>query len=151
MDLTSRPPLASIPIRFAALLLDGLLPMLIAIPLGIVGFVVTLGLPSLPDPTTQIVLIFVALLTYVGLLSYVALVLAMWAYGLTPGKWILGIRVVKRETGLAAGFWRMVLRQVVGQWVSAVVCYLGYIWALFDPNRQTWHDKLANTLVVRTR
>ena len=32
MDLMSRPPLAGIGTRFAAILLDGLLPTLIAIP-----------------------------------------------------------------------------------------------------------------------
>jgi uncharacterized RDD family membrane protein YckC len=95
--------------------------------------------------------VFMALLAGLGLQSYTALVLAMWAYGLTPGKWMLGIRVVKRETGLPAGFWRMALRQTIGQWVAAIACYLGFIWALFDANRQGWHDKIAKTLVVRTR
>ena len=75
----------------------------------------------------------------------------MWAYGLTPGKWRLGIRVVKKETGQPAGFWRMALRQTVGQWVSAILCYLGFIWAAVDANRQGWHDKIAKTLVIRTR
>ena len=84
-------------------------------------------------------------------MSYSALVLAMWAYGLTPGKWMLGIRVVNRETGLPAGFWRMALREVIGKLVASILCYLGFIWALVDANRQGWHDKIAKTLVIRTR
>ena len=155
MDLMSRPPLASIGARFLAVLLDGLLPMAIAIPAGITGYVMFLGLasspPSLPSDAMQIVGIFVLLLTYIGFMSYSALVLALWAYGLTPGMYLLGIRIIKVDTGVPAGFWRMALRQIVGQWVSAIVCYLGFIWVLFDANRQGWHDKIAKTLVIRTR
>jgi uncharacterized RDD family membrane protein YckC len=151
MDLTSRPPLAGILVRFAAVLLDGIVPLAIAIPAAIVLGIVSLSLPSLPGDAMQMLVIFIVLLTYVGFLSYSALVLALWAYGLTPGKWMLGIRVVRRDTGLAAGFWRMALRQIIGQFVSAILCYLGFIWALVDADKQGWHDKIAKTLVIRTR
>lgn len=152
MDLTSRPPLAGILVRFAAILLDGFVPSLIFLPLGIVGWVAYLtSFPSVPGATMQIIIIFVTGLTLVGLSSYSATVLALWAYGLTPGKWVLGIRVVKIDTGVPAGFWRMALRQIIGQWVSAILCYLGFIWAMVDANKQGWHDKIAKTLVIRTR
>lgn len=148
-------PLASIGKRFLAILLDGLVPMLLLIPAGILGAIVAPGLTAvpatLPGPTMQTVGIFVGLLTGLAIACYSALVYAMWAYGLTPGKWMLGLVVVKQDTGLPVGFWRMALRQVIGQWVAAIVCYLGFIWALFDANRQGWHDKIAKTLVVRTR
>ena len=151
MDLMSRPPLASIGARFLAVLLDGLLPMLIFIPIGILGYVLYLGFPGSVTDTMQMIGVFVLTLTVVGLQSYYALVLALWAYGLTPGKYLLGIRVIKVDTGVPVGFWRMALRQIIGQWAAAIVCYLGFIWALFDANRQGWHDKIAKTLVIRTR
>ena len=28
------------------------------------------------------------------------------------------------------------------------MCYLGYFWMLWDGEKQTWHDKLATTVVV---
>jgi uncharacterized RDD family membrane protein YckC len=152
MDLMSRPPLASVLTRFGAVLLDGLLPLLIFIPAGItayVAFIVSGG--GAPSETTLSAILFVVILTYVGFISYSALMLAMWAYGLTPGKYLLGIRVIKVDTGAPIGFWRMALRQIIGQWAAAIVCYLGFIWVLFDANRQGWHDKIAKTLVVRTR
>ena len=34
--------------------------------------------------------------------------------------------------------------------VSGFVCLLGYLWMLWDRERQTWHDKVANTVVVPT-
>jgi len=123
----------------------------ITLPLGLGGYLTAMGMASGSGETMVSLGVFVGILVFVALQSYAALVFALWAYGLTPGKWMLGIRVVNRDTGVPAGFWRMALRQIVGQWVSAVICYLGFIWALFDANKQGWHDKIAKTLVVRTR
>ena len=39
--------------------------------------------------------------------------------------------------------------RAIGYHVSSIFCGLGYIWAIFDKNNQTWHDKLAGTYVVR--
>ena len=33
--------------------------------------------------------------------------------------------------------------------ISAWPCYLGYLWMLWDDRRQTWQDKVANSIVVR--
>jgi uncharacterized RDD family membrane protein YckC len=149
MELTSQQPLAGILRRFCAIMLDGLVPMLIFLPLlGIGGAIVY---QSTPTETTLTVILFVMMLTLLGLSCYTAVVFAMWAYGLTPGKHLLGIGVVRQDTGAPVGFWRMALREIIGRWVAAIVCYLGYIWALFDANKQGWHDKIAKTLVVRTR
>jgi len=151
MDMNGRPPLATVLKRFAAILLDGILASLIFLPLGVMGFIVSLSLPALPGEGMMTFLIFLTLLTYLGLISYSALVMAMWAYGLTPGKKLLGMQVVRVDNGAPVGFWRMALRQIIGQWLSAIICYLGFLWALFDANRQGWHDKIAKTLVVQTR
>lgn len=156
MDFTSRPPLASILVRLGAVLVDGLLVWLICVPMGIgtaviAGFTPESIVAALGNSTAMTVLIFLFLLTEFGLLCYSALILGMWAYGLTPGKYLLGIRVIKSDTGLPASFWRMLLRETIGRWVSAFLCALGYIWAIFDANKQGWHDKIAKTLVIRTR
>jgi uncharacterized RDD family membrane protein YckC len=31
-----------------------------------------------------------------------------------------------------------------------IVAGLGFLWIVFDEDRQGWHDKIAGTLVVRT-
>ncbi len=33
--------------------------------------------------------------------------------------------------------------------VSQFLCYLGYLWMLWDKRNQTWHDKIAGTVVVK--
>ncbi|MEE8588637.1 MAG: RDD family protein [Sulfurimonadaceae bacterium] len=32
--------------------------------------------------------------------------------------------------------------------ISEMIFYLGFIWAFYSKNRQSWHDKTARTLVV---
>lgn len=66
--------------------------------------------------------------------------------GQTPGKSAMKIRVVKTDgTGLTET--DAIIRFVVS-YISGMVMGLGYLWALFDSNKQTWHDKAANTYVV---
>jgi uncharacterized RDD family membrane protein YckC len=36
----------------------------------------------------------------------------------------------------------------LGRILSAIPFYLGYLWMLWDPEKQTWHDKLVRSVVV---
>ena len=67
--------------------------------------------------------------------------------GQTVGKRLVGIRVVDFETGAPIPYGRAFAR-TIGRWISGLVFLLGYLWMLWDPNRQTWHDKIASTTVV---
>lgn len=69
--------------------------------------------------------------------------------GQTVGKRALGIRVVDLGTGGPVGYGRAVIRYV-GRIVSGFVFALGYLWMLWDAQKQTWHDKMATTVVVPT-
>ena len=68
--------------------------------------------------------------------------------GQTPGKFALGLRVVKID-GSPISDVDAVIR-AIGYQVSALLFGLGYLWALIDRKNQTWHDKLARTVVVRS-
>jgi uncharacterized RDD family membrane protein YckC len=76
--------------------------------------------------------------------------LVLWAQGLTLGKLILGMRVIK-TSGERAGFWRMFLRETIGKFVSAITLWLGFLWIIWDKDQQGFHDKIADTLVVVER
>ena len=67
--------------------------------------------------------------------------------GQTLGKKALGIRVVDLGGGGSIGFGRAFLRYI-GRIVSAIPLFLGYFWMLWDKEKQTWHDKFANSVVV---
>lgn len=69
--------------------------------------------------------------------------------GQTPGDAALSIRVVDERAGTATpiGYGR-----AAGRWVvsiaSALVILVGYLWMLWDPKKQTWHDKAVGSLPV---
>ncbi len=65
--------------------------------------------------------------------------------GQTPGKRILGVRVMRTD-GKRLRVGDALVRQV-GYWVSAIF-FLGFLWILFDNRRQGFHDKLAGTIVT---
>ena len=67
--------------------------------------------------------------------------------GQTPGKSVMKIRVIKKD-GSPIKDADAVIR-FVGYYVSAVFVGLGFFWAISDANHQGWHDKLANTYVVK--
>lgn len=66
--------------------------------------------------------------------------------GRTPGKFLMGLRVISRN-GRPITFWQA-LRRYLGYYLSALALYAGFLWVLIDNRRQGWHDKLANTFVV---
>lgn len=68
------------------------------------------------------------------------------AYGRTVGQHVLGLRVVTADGGRPS-FGRATGR-FFASWLS-IVLYLGYLSSLLHPRRNTLHDSLAGTHVVR--
>ncbi|MGH7748505.1 MAG: RDD family protein, partial [Candidatus Dormibacteria bacterium] len=87
-----------------------------------------------------------------GFLSFVVVGLVymtfMWTTSATLGQRALGIRVLDATTGGSISLGRSLLRYV-GLVLSAIPLGLGLMWAGWDPRKQGWHDKLANTVVLR--
>ena len=67
--------------------------------------------------------------------------------GQTVGKRVLKIRVIDFQTGGEIGYVRGFIRWI-GRYLSAIVILLGYLWMLWDKEKQTWHDKLSGAVVV---
>ncbi len=86
------------------------------------------------------------------LLSYVFPAIAVVVFWITrqatPGKMLLGMRIVDARTGgpLSTG-------QAIGRYLGYYLCifglFLGFLWIAFDARKQGWHDKLAGTVVIR--
>lgn len=103
------------------------------------GFVLSLLGVDWLSPVSQVTLAVVTLIYH----SY----LEGGAAGQTLGKRALGIRVMDLETGGALGYARAAVRHLARA-VSGLVLGLGYFWMLWDRERQTWHDKLSDSVVV---
>ena len=69
--------------------------------------------------------------------------------GQTPGMRMVNIKVVRRDGTEDVSLVRGGLRGTFGYWVSSFILGLGFWWALFDPNGETWHDKIFDTRVVK--
>jgi uncharacterized RDD family membrane protein YckC/cytoskeletal protein CcmA (bactofilin family) len=73
----------------------------------------------------------------------------MWKIkGTTIGGLVCGLKVVRRDG--AELNWDTAIVRALGCFLSMVVAGLGFLWIVFDEDRQAWHDKIAGTLVVRT-
>ena len=88
------------------------------------------------------------------LISWVAPAIAIVAFWLykqaTPGKMALSMKVVDAKTGRTLTIGQSIGRYL-GYFVSTIPLGIGLIWVAFDPKRQGWHDKLAGTVVVRSK
>lgn len=138
--------------RFVASLLDGVIVGVVGGIIGlvmgiIVGLILVATGSSSKDLTTSIL---------GGVVQIVngGLTLGYYIYftgknGQTLGKKALGIKVIKKDSMQVPGYMSAFLREVVGKFLSAIVFGLGYLWMLWDKDKQTWHDKIAGTIVIK--
>lgn len=82
-----------------------------------------------------------------GVLPAVAAILFWRFRGATPGKMLIGARIVDAKT-----FGPPSTGQLIGRYFAYIVScifMLGFIWIAFDKRKQGWHDKLAGTVVIK--
>jgi uncharacterized RDD family membrane protein YckC len=74
--------------------------------------------------------------------------LLFWTwYGTTIGGTIVRLQLVRldgRPMNLAVAFVRL-----LGSFFSAAALGLGFFWAGWSPTKQSWHDKMAGTVMVK--
>lgn len=144
-----REALAGFWIRFAGFLIDGILiSIVVAILAAIfdlddVGVVQVFAGDGVANPRRGF-----DWLTFLIGLPYFTYFHAT-AAGQTPGNRAVGIRVLDADSGGSISYLRAFLRFLMS-YVSAIPLGLGYFWMLWDGRRQTWHDKVANSLVVKS-
>ena len=89
-------------------------------------------------------------LCVLGLLVIAVLYIrALGKTGQTWGRKIAGVKVVDKATGAPIGMGRAFGRTLFEQIISRSICFLGYLVAIWDKDKQTWHDKVVNSIVVK--
>ena len=69
--------------------------------------------------------------------------------GQTPGKKLMGMRVISLNDGVALPFWMTLLREwIVKGFIGSITFGVAYIWILFDDKNQSLYDKVLHTVVV---
>jgi uncharacterized RDD family membrane protein YckC len=73
---------------------------------------------------------------------------AFWVTrGQTLGMMVAGVKVIRLDgTGVDTG--RAIVRYF-GYIISIIPLFLGFIWIAIDAHKQGWHDKMAETYVVK--
>lgn len=122
--------------RLVAYIIDAVILVVIYVVLGLVfGLVLGADTGSL-------------LGSLVGAIVGIVYIVYFWTTtGQTPGKKMMGLKVVTMDGGmLTTGG---AITRLVGYAISSAVFELGFLWILFDKDKQGWHDKIAKTYVVK--
>ncbi len=83
-----------------------------------------------------------------GFVLNVAYFVGFWtAGGQTPGKMAMGLHVVKQDGSPIDG--STAALRYVGYILSGIALGLGFLWIIWDPQHEGWHDKIAKTRVVK--
>lgn len=127
-------------IRVAASILDSLI--LTPVNMGIMLFL----LPNLLGASADATVLYYVI-NYGLYFAY--LIFFTGKFGATPGKMVVGVRVVRADGspvgfGLAAG-------RAFASVISFLFLLIGYVMAAFDPEKRTLHDRICNTRVIYNR
>jgi uncharacterized RDD family membrane protein YckC len=77
-----------------------------------------------------------------------AVIILFWKYkSATPGKMIMGLKLVDADSFQTPPTGRLILR-LFAYYVSILPLCLGFLWIAFDKRKQGFHDKIARTVVV---
>ena|ERR1700676_3284381 len=90
----------------------------------------------------------------IALAGILALAYVVWNYGYRQGttgssigKSIMKFKVVSEKTGQPIGFGMSIVRQLA-HIIDGAICYIGYLFPLWDAKRQTIADKIMTTICL---
>jgi uncharacterized RDD family membrane protein YckC len=129
-------PRAGFWMRFLAHICDGITISLVMLPFQIISNQLGSGASG-------------SLVTLAGVIFGIYMQ-AQWTgkRGGTPLRVRLGVLVLDQYDGSYIGTSRAVNRVLMG-YVSQAVFMIGYLSMLWNPNKQTWHDRVAKSVVVK--
>ena len=156
--------LAGAGIRFVSLIVDGFIQLLLSLPfvaVAVVGFAKafencetiesdnSFEIACQGDELQVGWLLMGILAALIGFVVVIYLFARWLGKGATPAMKMFKLRLVDVRTGAPVGTGRAFGRMLFAQFISGQICALGYLWALWDKQRQTWHDKVISSVVVK--
>lgn len=127
--------LAGFWIRALANICDGIMVGLVTLPISIIM--------ASTSGATNTLLGYVQFILGFGVLGY-------WIgkQGGSPLRRKLGVFIIDEKDGSFIGTQRALIR-IAMSWVSGLCLLIGYLSMLWHPRKQTWHDRVAHSVVVR--
>jgi uncharacterized RDD family membrane protein YckC len=115
-------------------LIDFVLILVVLIPLYILGYAVSY---------------FFTVLGYLAALVIgILLAVQVGQTGQSPGMRTIGLKCINQNTGQPIGPGLGFVRSIAHA-IDSVICYIGWLFPLWDKNRQTLADKVMSTVVVK--
>jgi uncharacterized RDD family membrane protein YckC len=142
--------LAGVGMRFLALLIDGFIE---GIPVSIIGAMFGTNNVTNIDGEISASSSLGPVGTILGLVIAIGYLILCYQFlqGRTVGQKVLSLRLVNQDGGTNASLGTFVLYRTVGYFINGFVCLLGYIWALFDSQKQTWGQKITKTVTIQSQ
>ena len=138
-------------LRFLAFLIDSIVVAIILIPV----VTVFIGETQVADYDLQnqaevfLLLKKLSLQWTVEILFIGTVFVLFWIFkSATPGKMLFKIFIVDART-LGKANARQNIVRYLGYFLSLIPFGLGFLWIAIDHRKQGWHDKIANTVVIR--
>jgi len=120
--------------RALGYLIDAAIIFVVLVPLFVVGAVVSNAIVALSFVAAFVLGIYFAV--QVG------------QTGQSPGMRTIGLKCINQNTGQTIGPGLGIVR-ALAHFVDNIICYVGWLFPLWDQKRQTLADKIMSTVVIR--
>jgi uncharacterized RDD family membrane protein YckC len=136
--------------RFVARIVDGIIQAVIGMVIGaIVGFIFGAS-GALRSGNSGAFLLMQAIIQILALAMGIFYeVFFIRKYDATPGKMAMGMKILRADGA------KLSVGRVIGRYfatiISALPLAIGYIVAAFDDEKRTFHDRICDTRVIKTR
>jgi uncharacterized RDD family membrane protein YckC len=124
------------------------LALLIDYAIGAVFFIAIFIISAIFGAVSSALGALVAVVGYLALALYGLYLAYQTGAAQTLGKRVMGVKVVKTETMQPIGGGMGIVRGIV-HFVDSVICYIGWLFPLWDPMRQTLADKIMGTVALK--
>ncbi|EQC50661.1 RDD family protein [Bacteriovorax sp. DB6_IX] len=145
-------------VRALALIVDGIVLSVIQTPLSVINGLITasLGATQQQGQVAPEMAIMAILSTIITMLISMTVGVIYGGYflskkGATPGKMLLGLKVINTETGKNMTFWKAAMRETLGKTLSTIFFAIGYLMAAFRDDKKTMHDLLCSSQVLKVK
>ena len=115
-------------------LIDWAITLIALVPFYVLGFVLSNA--------------FIDLGALVALGIWVWFAIQVGQGGQSPGMRSIGLKCLGQQTGQTIGGGLGVVR-AIAHIVDSIICYIGWLFPLWDKSRQTLADKIMTTVVIR--
>ena len=126
--------------RFSAMMIDDII-------LSVLLIIILFNKILIVETTEEIIMLTNHFMTEFIFIKILYQTFFIYQYGATLGKRFMKIKVISLN-GANGHTIIMSFSRAVFRIVSELLFYLGFLWGLLDSYNQTWHDKLAKTLVI---